>query len=115
MGIYLVFFYSIKIVSSQISSSNHYKINKNFCFTIFGRTTSIFRFFKKAFYYKNFNNYNGSVFLFLFIYIRFSFLVLSYPTLSRYRKIETKNKLFKKLYLLSICVWPILKMKILYI
>merc|ERR1711894_313291 len=37
--------------------------------------------------------------IFLFIYIRFSFIILSFPSLTRLRTVETKNKLYKNLYL----------------
>merc|ERR1712150_366452 len=36
----------------------------------------------------------------LFIYIRFSFIILSFPSLTRLRTVETKNKLYKNLYLI---------------
>merc|ERR1739845_249692 len=44
----------------------------------------------------------------LFIYIRFSFIVLSYPIINMFNEIETKNKRLKKFYILSVFLWPLL-------
>merc|ERR1712030_82217 len=111
---FLIFFSPLKIISNQISSSNHYrKLIKIFVLLSLGGLPPFLGFLGKLYIIKISITVINRIFLFLlvirslfvlFIYIRFSFIILSFPSLTRLRTVETKNKLHKNLYLISICV-----------
>merc|ERR1711862_705225 len=111
---FFIFFSPLKIISNQISSSNHYrKLIKIFVLLSLGGLPPFLGFLGKLYIIKISITVINRIFLFLlvirslfvlFTYIRFSFIILSFPSLTRFRGVETKNKLHKNLYLVSICV-----------
>merc|ERR1712117_314746 len=118
IGIFIIFFYPIKRVSNQISRSGHYnKLIKIFILLSLGGLPPFLGFLGKLYILKVSMLMINNWFLFLlvirslvvlFIYIRFSFIVLSYPIKTRFDERETKNKILKKFYILSIFLWPFL-------
>merc|ERR1712210_210844 len=108
----IIFFYPIKRVSNQISRSGHYnKLIKIFILLSLGGLPPFLGFLGKLYILKVSMLMINNWFLFLlvmrslvvlFIYIRFSFIVLSYPIRTRFDERETKNKILKKFYMLSI-------------
>merc|ERR1712117_208415 len=116
IGIFIIFFYPVKRVSNQIFRSGHYnKLIKIFTLLSLGGLPPFLGFLGKLYILKVSILMINSWFLFLlvirslvvlFIYIRFSFIVLSYPIKTGFDERETKNKILKKFYILSIFLWP---------
>merc|ERR1712042_98643 len=108
----------VKIISNQISSSNHYnKIMKIFVLLSLGGLPPFLGFLGKLYILKISIIMVNSAFLFLlvirslivlFIYIRFSFMVLTFPIISRLIEVENNNTLVKVAYRISISMWPLL-------
>merc|ERR1712030_61382 len=95
---HLIFFSPLKIISNQISSSNHYrKLIKIFVLLSLGGLPPFLGFLGKLYIIKISITVINRIFLFLLVYIRFSFIILSFPSLTRLRTVETKNKLHKNL------------------
>merc|ERR1711990_635547 len=117
---FILFFYPVKRVSNQISRSGHYnKLIKIFILLSLGGLPPFLGFLGKLYILKVSMLMINNWFLFLlvmrslvvlFIYIRFSFIVLSYPIKTRFDERETKNKILKKFYILSIFLWPFLSL-----
>merc|ERR1711872_260130 len=100
LGVYIIFLQPVKRVSIQISSSRHYnKLVKIFILLSLGGLPPFLGFLGKLYILKVSMLMINNWFLFLlvmrslvvlFIYIRFSFIVLSYPIKTRFHERETK-------------------------
>jgi len=118
MGIYIIFVHPVKRVSSQISRSSHYdKLIKIFRLLSLGGLPPFLGFLGKLYIIKvsMFTVRNGFLFLLvirslivLFMYMRFSFSILSYPITNTLKGQENRNKLMKMIYRISISIWPLL-------
>jgi len=118
MGIYIIFVHPVKRVSSQISRSSHYdKLIKIFRLLSLGGLPPFLGFLGKLYIIKvsMFTVRNGFLFLLvirslivLFMYMRFSFSILSYPITNTLKGQENRNKLVKMIYRISISIWPLL-------
>jgi len=118
IGIYIIFYNPVKRVSSQMSRSNHYdKLTKIFVLLSLGGLPPFLGFLGKLYIIKIsiFTVRNAFLFLLvirslivLFMYMRFSFSILSYPITSTLTGQENRNKIIKMLYRVSISMWPLL-------
>ena len=113
-----MFVHPVKRISNQISRSSHYdKLIKIFRLLSLGGLPPFLGFLGKLYIIKvsMFTVRNGFLFLLvirslivLFIYIRFSFSILSYPITNTLKGQENRNKLIKMVYRISISMWPLL-------
>jgi len=118
LGIYFIFLSPVKSISAQMLSSSHLnKIIKVFFLLSLGGLPPFLGFLGKLIIIKSSLFVIGPIFLFLlvirsliilFIYIRFSFIVLTFPIISRLIEVENNNTLVKVVYFLSIFIWPLI-------
>merc|ERR1712062_871791 len=117
-GIYFIFLSPVKSISAQMLSSSHLnKIIKVFFLLSLGGLPTFLGFLGKLIIIKSSLFVIGPIFLFslvirsfiiLCLYIRFSFIVLTFPIISRLIEVENNNTLVKVIYFLSIFIWPLI-------
>merc|ERR1712062_59176 len=118
LSIYFIFLSPVKSISAQMLSSSHLnKVIKVFFLLSLGGLPPFLGFLGKLIIIKSSLFVIGPIFLFLlvirslitlFIYIRFSFIVLTFPIISRLIEVENNNTLVKVIYFLSIFIWPLI-------
>ena len=118
LGVYIIFLHPIKNISNQILRARHYnKLIKIFTLLSLGGLPPFLGFLGKLYILKVSINIISRRFLFLlvirslivlFIYMSFSFIILSFPITVRFNNSETIRKILKITYITSISVWPLL-------
>ena len=118
LGVYIIFLYPIKNISNQILRARHYnKLIKIFTLLSLGGLPPFLGFLGKLYILKVSINIISRRFLFLlvirslivlFIYMSFSFIILSFPITVRFNNSEIIRKILKITYITSISVWPLL-------
>lgn len=118
LGVYIIFLHPIKNISNQILRARHYnKLIKIFTLLSLGGLPPFLGFLGKLYILKVSINIISRRFLFLlvirslivlFIYMSFSFIILSFPITVRFNNSEIIRKILKITYITSISVWPLL-------
>ena len=118
LGVYIIFLHPIKNISNQILRARHYnKLIKIFTLLSLGGLPPFLGFLGKLYILKVSINIISRRFLFLlvirslivlFIYMSFSFIILSFPITIRFNNSEIIRKILKITYITSISVWPLL-------
>merc|ERR1711993_75083 len=98
LGVYIIFLHPIKNISNQILRARHYnKLIKIFTLLSLGGLPPFFGFLLVI-----------RSLIVLFIYMSFSFIILSFPITIRFNNSEIIRKILKITYIISISVWPLL-------
>ena len=118
LGVYIIFLHPIKNISNQILRARHYnKLIKIFTLLSLGGLPPFLGFLGKLYILKVSINIISRRFLFLlvirslivlFIYMSFSFIILSFPITIRFNNSEIIRKILKITYITSISAWPLL-------
>merc|ERR1712020_33395 len=118
LGVHIIFLHPIKNISNQILRARHYnKLIKIFTLLSLGGLPPFLGFLGKLYILKVSINIISRRFLFLlvirslivlFIYMSFSFIILSFPITVRFNNSEIIRKILKITYITSISVWPLL-------